>query len=769
MEDVIQVVNKLQDIFSLLGSDSVELPQIVVVGSQSSGKSSVIEAICHRDLLPRGSGIVTRRPLVLQLVHESEDSQQQKQLGERAAICHRDLLPRGSGIVTRRPLVLQLVHESEDSQQQKQLGERAVFLHLPDRVFTDFAEVRKEIERETDRLAGFNKGIVNNPIHLKVYSPNVLDLTLVDLPGITKIPVGDQPTDIEKLTRQLVLDYITNPNSLILAVSPANVDLVNSESLKLAREVDPEGKRTLGVITKIDLMDAGTNALDILAGRVYPLRLGFVGVVNRSQQDTVANKPISDALANEVKFFRSHPVYRTIANRCGTAHLTKTLNSLLLAHIRERLPDIKNKISSMISQTERELQSLGDEATSADVHKPSLFLRLLTQFTGDFTSSIEGNGNSEFATAELCGGARLYHIFNHVFGAALDSINPMANLSTKEIRTAIRNSTGPRASLFVPEIAFELLVKPQIKLLEAPGQRCVQLAYEELMRICHYSGTAGTELRRYPKLQARVVEVISDLLRECLTPTVDYVANLIAIERAYINTNHPDFIGGSGAIAELERKVEKKRRDATRARVLPSLTSDNAGEGIQDGLIPPSVSGLALGSGHSTVRVRTSSTASVSNQKQPRSTMPIPNRIRHADGLASSSTMNDGHGYAADGSSHSSPGSSGLVADGVIGSRFDELDITDRDELETQLIRSLISSYFNIVRKTVQDLVPKAIMHMLVNKVRDSAQNRLVEALYREKLMEDLLAEDENLTAERNKCKMLLEVYQKAFAVVAAA
>lgn len=115
---------------------------------------------------------------------------------------------------------------------------------------------------------------------------------------------------------------------MILSVSPANVDLANSESLKLARSVDPQGRRTIGVLTKLDLMDAGTNALDILTGRVYPLKLGFIGVVNRSQADINAEKSMGDALDSESEFFKGHPSYRNIAHKNGTKYLAKTLNSV---------------------------------------------------------------------------------------------------------------------------------------------------------------------------------------------------------------------------------------------------------------------------------------------------------------------------------------------------------------------------------------------------------------------------------------------------------
>ena len=108
----------------------------------------------------------------------------------------------------------------------------------------------------------------------------------------------------------------------------------------------------------------------------------------------------------------------------------------------------------------------------------------MTQFARDFVSSIDGT-SVEISTKELSGGARIYYIFYDVFGHALESLDPAKNLDTQDIRTAIRNSTGPRPSLFVPEVACDLLVKPQIKLLEAPSLRCVELVYEELVKICH--------------------------------------------------------------------------------------------------------------------------------------------------------------------------------------------------------------------------------------------------------------------------------------------
>ncbi|KAG6885760.1 hypothetical protein C0993_010272 [Termitomyces sp. T159_Od127] len=749
-------------------------------------------------------------------------------------IVGRDFLPRGQGIVTRRPLVLQLIHTpipAEPSPNAPPYTEWAQFLHI-DKRFTDFNEIRKEIEQETFRVAGQNKGVSKLPISLRIYSPDVLDLTLVDLPGLTKIPVGDQPSDIERQIRNLILEYISKPNSVILSVSPANVDLANSESLKLARQVDPQGRRTIGVLTKLDLMDAGTNALDILTGRVYPLKLGFIGVVNRSQQDINSEKSMADALESENEFFRGHPAYRNISHKNGTKYLAKTLNQVLMNHIREKLPDMKARLNTLMGQAQQELNSFGDSAIFGDKNQQgSLILRLMTQFARDFIASIEGT-RVDISTKELSGGARIYYIFNDVFGQALASIDATHNLENQDIRTAIRNSTGPRPSLFVPEIAFDLLVKPQIKLLEAPSLRCVELVYEEL------------ELERFPRLHAQLIEVVSELLRERLGPTSDYAQSLIEIQAAYINTNHPAFISGSAITAQQnnipQRLPAPPRPTSTEPTAINGISPEEDDEtSSEDSIFPPrdsrSVSStvhdrsrssiststttpsLTAGAGivdkHASSRSRHSS----QNQHQAQNTRdahrpqsgPVPNGSgssptaretflnyffgQNGPGpISGSSVERSQHAGAQntivpvgrDVSGAETVLSQGLMAgkrgiDGnsaaydmkSLGKHIEAVSVegsnmTPREEMETSLIRSLIASYFNIVRQSIQDLIPKAIMHLLVNHTSQHVQNRLVSSLYKPELFADMLNEDEALVAERARVKALLDAYKEAFKIL---
>lgn len=409
------------------------------------------------------------------------------------------------------------------------------FLHTKNKIFTSFDDIRREIEDETDRMAGGNKGICPDPINLKIYSTRVVNLTLVDLPGITKVPVGDQPEDIEDQIKGLVFKFIENPNCIILAVTSANTDIATSEALKFAKEIDPDGRRTLAVLTKLDLMDAGTDAIDMLCGRVIPVKLGIIGVMNRSQQDIIDNKSIEDQLKDEAAYLQRK--YPTLATRNGTPYLAKTLNRLLMHHIRDCLPDLKTRVNVMSSQFQSLLNSYGEDVTD----KSQTLLQIITKFASAYCSTIEGTSKN-IETTELCGGARMCYIFHETFGRVLDSIHPLTGLSKMDILTAIRNATGPRPALFVPEVSFELLVKRQIRRLEEPSLRCVELIHEEMQRIIQHCGTeVQQEMLRFPKLHEKIVDVVTQLLRRRLPTTNVMVENLVAIELAYINTKHPDF------------------------------------------------------------------------------------------------------------------------------------------------------------------------------------------------------------------------------------
>ncbi|KAM3609446.1 uncharacterized protein V6R79_015024 [Siganus canaliculatus] len=689
MEALIPVINKLQDVFNTVGADVIQLPQIVVVGTQSSGKSSVLESLVGKDILPRGTGIVTRRPLILQLVHI--DPEDRRKTNEENGI---------------------------DGE------EWGKFLHTKNKIYTDFEEIRQEIEAETERLSGNNKGISDEPIHLKIFSPHVVNLTLVDLPGITKVPVGDQPKDIEIQIRELIFKYISNPNSIILAVTAANTDMATSEALKVAREVDVDGRRTLAVVTKLDLMDAGTDAMDVLMGRVIPVKLGIIGVVNRSQLDINQKKSVADAIRDEYAFLQKK--YPSLANRNGTKYLGRTLNRLLMHHIRDCLPELKTRINVLAAQYQSLLNSYGEPVED----KSATLLQLITKFAAEYCRTIEGTAKY-IETAELCGGARICYIFHETFGRTLESVDPLGGLTTIDVLTAIRNATGPRPALFVPEVSFELLVKRQVKRLEEPSLRCVELVHEEMQRIIqHCSNYSTQELLRFPKLHDAIVEVVTSLLRKRLPVTNEMVHNLVAIELAYINTKHPDFADACGL---MNNNVEEQRRN--RMRDLPAaVPRDKAAASGSQSVAASEQTETGMGNWRG--MLRRGEEGAVGDRAVPQSPFPSSPQKVHAVNLLDVPV----------------PVSRKLSA---------------REQRDCEVIERLIKSYFLIVRKNIQDSVPKAVMHFLVNHVKDCLQSELVGQLYKAGLLNELLTESEDMAQRRTEAADMLKALQKASQVIA--
>lgn len=680
---LITLVNKLQDVFTTVGvQNPIDLPQIAVVGSQSSGKSSVLENIVGRDFLPRGTGIVTRRPLILQLINRVPPASSQTN-GVNGTL--------------------------ETSDKESNLDEWGEFLHIPGQKFFDFNKIRDEIVKETDSKTGRNAGISPAPINLRIYSPNVLTLTLVDLPGLTKVPVGDQPRDIEKQIKEMVLKQIQKPNAIILAVTAANTDLANSDGLKLAREVDPEGQRTIGVLTKVDLMDEGTDVVDILAGRIIPLRLGYVPVVNRGQRDIANNKTISSALENERNYFDNHRAYKNKASYCGTPYLARKLNLILMMHIKNTLPDIKSRISSSLQKYSSELSQLGDSMLG---NSANIVLQIITEFCNEYRTVLDGN-NQELSSIELSGGARISFVFHELYSNGVKAVDPFDQVKDIDIRTILYNSSGSSPALFVGTTAFELIVKQQIKRLEDPSLKCVSLVYDELVRILT-NILQKPILRRYPSLKEKFHAVVISFFKRAIEPTNKLVRDLVSMEACYVNTGHPDFLNGHRAMAivnDRHNAAKPTQVDPKTGRPLPPAVPPRAASPSLD--LPQSDQGGFFGSFF----------APKNKKKMAAMDAPPPQ----------------------------------LKASGTL---------SEKESNEVEVIKLLINSYFNITRRTMIDMVPKAIMLTLVQHTKEEMQRELLEHMYRTNELDDLLKESDYTIRRRKECLQMVESLSKASEIV---
>uniref|UniRef100_A0A8C2Z4I5 Dynamin-2 n=1 Tax=Cyclopterus lumpus TaxID=8103 RepID=A0A8C2Z4I5_CYCLU len=726
MEDLIPLINKLQDAFSSIGqSCNLDLPQIAVVGGQSAGKSSVLENFVGRDFLPRGSGIVTRRPLILQLFNNK--------------------------------------------------AEYAEFLHCKGKKFVDFDEVRSEIEAETERITGSNKGISPIPINLRVYSPNVLNLTLIDLPGMTKVAVGDQPVDIEHQIRDMLMQFITKDSCLILAVTPANTDLANSDALKIAKEVDPQGLRTIGVITKLDLMDEGTDAKDILENKLLPLRRGYIGVVNRSQKDIDGKKDIRAALAAERKFFLSHPGYRHLAERMGTPHLQKALNQQLTNHIRDTLPGLRSKLQSQLLSLEKEVEEYKNFRPDDPTRKTKALLQMVQQFGVDFEKCIEGSGD-QVDTNELSGGAKINRLFHERFPFELVKIVFDEKDLRREISHAIKNVHGVRTGLFTPDLAFEAIVKKQIVKLKTPCLKCIDLVIQELINTVRQ---CTNKLNSYPRLREETERIVTTHVREREGKTKDQVLLLIDIELSYINTNHEDFIGFANA--------QQRNTAANKKRAIPNQV-------IRKGWLTLNISIMKGGSKEYWFILTAESLSWYKDEeeKEKKYMLPLDNlklrdlekgfmSTKHIFAIFNTEQRNVYKDLrqvelACDSQEDVDSWKASFLRAGV----YPEKDQTENDdaapadtfsmdpqlERQVETIRNLVDSYIGIINKSTRDLVPKTIMHLMINSAKDFIHSELLAYLYSSGDQNSLMEESANQAQRRDEMLRMYHALKEALLII---
>ncbi|SLM36430.1 mitochondrial dynamin gtpase [Lasallia pustulata] len=306
-DQMMVLTKKMIEIRSLLQtvgqSNALTLPSIVVIGSQSSGKSSVLEAIVGHEFLPKGSNMVTRRPIELTLVNTPDAH---AEYGEFPAL--------GLGKIT------------------------------------DFSHIQKTLT-DLNLAVPVADCVSDDPIQLSIYSPNIPDLSLIDLPGYIQVSGHDQPAELKQKIADLCDKYIQPPN-VILAISAADVDLANSTALRASRRVDPRGERTIGVVTKMDLVDPQRGA-SILTDRKYPLRLGYVGVVCRVPQTaglfSRGSGNITKAITkNENAYFSAHP--REFGSDSQLAVGTSTLRKKLMHVLEQTMASSLQSTSDAIRQ-----------------------------------------------------------------------------------------------------------------------------------------------------------------------------------------------------------------------------------------------------------------------------------------------------------------------------------------------------------------------------------------------------------------------------------
>ncbi|XP_036059595.1 interferon-induced GTP-binding protein Mx2-like isoform X2 [Onychomys torridus] len=365
-EKVRPCIDLIDSLRALGVEQDLALPAIAVIGDQSSGKSSVLEALSGV-ALPRGSGIVTRCPLVLKL--------KKLELGEE-----------WRGKVTYDDFEFEL---------------------------SDPSQVEDAINNGQNWIAGKGLQISDKLISLDVSSPNVTDLTLIDLPGITRVAVGNQPADIGRQIKRLIKTYIQKQETINLVVVPSNVDIATTEALSMAQEVDPEGDRTIGILTKPDLVDRGTEdkVIDVVQNLVYHLKKGYMIVKCRGQQDIQEKLSLTEALEKEQAFFKEHPHFSVLLEdgKATVPLLAERLTTELISHICKSLPLLENQIMKCHQTASEELQKYGADIPEDDNEKTFFLIEKINTFNQDITAIVQGEENVKE------GECRLFNRIRHEF------------------------------------------------------------------------------------------------------------------------------------------------------------------------------------------------------------------------------------------------------------------------------------------------------------------------------------------------------------------
>ncbi|KAI0264439.1 P-loop containing nucleoside triphosphate hydrolase protein [Gloeopeniophorella convolvens] len=511
-------------LLSIDQGDALKLPSIVVIGSQSSGKSSVLEAIVGHEFLPKGNNMVTRRPIELTLIHTPAG-------------------PNGQAV---------------------EYGE---FPSLGLGKITDFGQIQKTLT-DLNLAVPASEAVSDDPIDLRIYSPNVPDLTLIDLPGYVQIASLDQPESLKQKIAALCEKYIREPN-IVLAVCAADVDLANSPALRASRKVDPLGLRTLGVITKMDLVPPEQGAT-ILSGNRYPLHLGYVGVVckpsgkkgRRETTDVVARRGDEYFRLNREHFYSSSSVM------VGTDTLRKRLMEVLESSMASSLHGITNAVQLELEEAQYQFKvQYNDRRISAESYVAETIDALKGRFK-EFTAQFRKPAVRTKLKGML--DERVMDVLEQLYW----SDKRLAEFTALGEDKRIKPEDVEPYWKYKLEAASSLLTKSGI------GRDATLLVADGLRTLID-SIAAGEPFNFHPRASERLVQFAHMILRDRIPPTSDQVENCIKPYKYEVEVDEREWENGRKEAVKLferevgmcEEKLKEIRKKVGGSRRLSNLTT----------------------------------------------------------------------------------------------------------------------------------------------------------------------------------------------------
>ena len=508
MESLFAQVNEVQDMLSKASiHDLIQLPEIIVVGEQSAGKSSVLQSIIEKEILPKGRGIVTRCPIRIRMNY------------------------------------------SQDSR-----GDYATFTHLPDQFFK-FNDIDEEIRRQSSILTS-EQYISKEEITVNLYSSRMANLTLVDMPGVVSIRTEGQPENIVSMIENMVRKRIENSNVLILAITPAVSDLANSKALSMAQSADPEGKRTIGVFTKLDRLENGCSAIELIEGTKFPLALGYVGVICRSQQEIEEGKTLEDQFVKEIDFYDSNEQYRERQAYFGISTLKAKLEVEFKNHLISTFPKIHAEVNKKLEHTSNELIKLGrciPEGYSLLSYAHECLTEIFKQIDGLMDGSLSSPDSNK-----LIGGA-VFRNSIQVFHTNMRRSAGIFKIDEKALGNAFLNCGGLEGIVSMPVGLQKRLIKENIMNLRKVIHELVaetHKKYEDFVR-CVEKQQILTQYQKFKNLVFRTFNNIINKNNAKLLKKIEFLLNL---EADQIDPDHEDFSESAFNKEKEEEEAKEKER-----------------------------------------------------------------------------------------------------------------------------------------------------------------------------------------------------------------
>ncbi|KAL8230152.1 hypothetical protein R6Q59_000512 [Mikania micrantha] len=480
---ILDAVDKLRRLN--VTQEGIPLPTIVVVGDQSSGKSSVLESLAGISL-PRGQDICTRVPLIMRLQH------------------HPDPVPE---------FVLEFQEKTVKISEERQISEA--------------------ISKATVEIAGNSKGISNVPLTLVVKKKGVPDLTMVDLPGITRVPVGDQPKDIYEQISGMIMEYIKPKESIILNVLSASVDFTTCESICMSRSVDTTGQRTLAVVTKCDRSPDGL--LEKVTTNDVNIGLGYICVRNRINDETY-----EEARNQEATLFETHPLLSKIdKSMAGIPVLAHRLVAIQSVIISKCLPNIVKKINERLHASVLDFNKLPRNLTSVS-QAMGAFVQIVGSFKETLQKILIRSELDEYEDdKQMHCNARLAEMLDKLSQDLQSSVSFSKNFLVEEMQI-LEEANGIRLPHFLPHLVFSSLLKRRVNgVSDMPicfvNKVC---GYLEIVCVRALMDCCGS----YPQLLPSMKKATQNVTGRMKIKFMERVDEMIEMEKMTDYTCDPEFI-----------------------------------------------------------------------------------------------------------------------------------------------------------------------------------------------------------------------------------